>query len=278
MTASPQKKVTLAETSNHGPSLTTFKNAFVIGWGGTDNNFLNVEPSNVGGTAWGPKTTIDTETTIATPAIATLGDLFIAWTGTDPGHHLNIMRSNNLKIFTNKVTFPETSDSGPGLAVFKNILYMAWRGTGNNFLNVAQIINGQEQNKVTIQTETTVAGPALAADSQFLYIAWTGTDNPHHLNVMRSVDGKNFTNKVTLNETSDFAPALTTESDELYLGWTGVGNDFLNRIVSTDHGLSFAGKITDQANTSLAGPALSVNLVGWTGTDPDHHLNIIGGV
>ena len=54
------------------------------------------------------------QTSSFAPAVAAFnGKLYIAWTGTDPGHHLNIESSSNGVTFGNKVTLPETSDAAP---------------------------------------------------------------------------------------------------------------------------------------------------------------------
>jgi len=275
-TAIPHK-VTLPETSLHGPALARLLSPgladIVIAWTGTGNNFLNVEASP-DGSIWTNKVTLK-ETSIARPALAVHeGRLFLAWTGTDAAHHLNIESSADLRNFDRKVEFNETSDFGPALCVFKNIMYIAWTGTGNNWLNIAQFVNGRMENKTTIQTETAYGPLALAADNEYLFIGWTGTDPKHHLNVMRSKDGKAFLNKVTIPEESPSGPALLFEGNRLIIGWTGVGNNWLNSESSIDQGIKWGNKSTDQNNTAIEGPALTFGFVGWTGTDPQHHLNV----
>jgi hypothetical protein len=42
--------------------------------------------------------------------------------------------------FGNKYTSPETSPESPALSVHNDSLYIAWKGDGNNKLNVAQVI------------------------------------------------------------------------------------------------------------------------------------------
>ena len=98
------------------------------------------------------------------------------------------------------------------------------------------------------------------------------------LNILRSNDGILFSNKVTLTETTETRPALQGHRGQIYLSWEGVGNRLLN-ILRSNNGVSWDGKII-LTETSFGGPALSQNtlpsiIIGWTGTDIDHHLNII---
>lgn len=91
--------------------------------------------------------------------------------------------------------------------------------------------------------QTSIDGPALSSvvgtfegqPYNKSVIAWTGTDSAHHLNVMTSKDGLHFDNKRILNQTSPFRPDVTQQS----------------------------------------GPAGGNITVAWTGTDPNHSLNVL---
>lgn len=93
--------------------------------------------------------------------------------------------------------------------------------------------------KVTLP-QTSIDGPALwtsASGDIRAEIAYTGTDPTHRLNVMTSADGVSYGNKRILSETSFVRPALAR----------------------------FGSGATD--NIALA----------WTGTDPNHSLNVLVG-
>jgi hypothetical protein len=86
------------------------------------------------------------ETSSHRPAIAIYeGRLFIAWKGSG-NDNLNILCSQNLSLGVmpsfdsgKTHTSPETSDDAPALAVHRGILYIAWKGSGNDNLSVAQV-------------------------------------------------------------------------------------------------------------------------------------------
>jgi hypothetical protein len=96
------------------------------------------------------------ETTPTSPAIASLGALYVAWKG-DGNDNLNLIYSTDYgRTFQGKFTFAETSPLAPALCTHNGMLILAWRGDGNSQLNVAQvnIQNGAVLgllNKVTLK-------------------------------------------------------------------------------------------------------------------------------
>ena len=80
---------------------------------------------------WNDKVTLP-ESSNEAPALTSFdGRLYIAWTGADPAHHLNVASSSDGDTFDNKVTLPDTSDAGPALAGSSSGggLAIAWTGT-----------------------------------------------------------------------------------------------------------------------------------------------------
>jgi hypothetical protein len=234
------------------------------------------------------------------PALANFDDrLFLAWTGTDDAHHLNIMSSADGITFENKQTLVETSIAGPALGVFGGVhdrFVLAWTGTDDaHHLNVRSSADGITfENKQTL-AETSIDGPALAPFAAALFIAWTGTDEAHHLNGMPVrngdfVDGKRTLNDPAHDSTSFANPALITEFEEmgstaadLLLAWFG-WDRHLNLLQTND--LSSENSSRDEfrlfSDTSIAGPALARLVVGdvltsfvaWVGTNDDRNLNV----
>jgi hypothetical protein len=109
--------------------------------------------------------------------------------------------------------------------------------------------------KKEVLGETSIDGPAFSSLSDYTpspntyppnsypasAIAWTGTDGYHSLNVVYSLDGFNFNQKkVTLHEDSATRPAV----------------------------LLFR-------NTSIGTLAANLIVLAWTGTDPNHSLNVM---
>jgi hypothetical protein len=230
------------------------------------------------------KTTLP-ERAIGAPALANLSpnvdSLAIAWTGTDPTHHLNVIYSDDGKNFSGKVTINETSIAGPGLAFSLGNGFIAWTGADEtHHVNVGRSPNPTTfagLNKVTLN-ETSPYGPALAFGNNQLFLAWTGTDEKHSLNVISSSDGITFSNKVTLGETSGDGPSLLF-IDKLYLLWSGTDENHSLNIMQSADGIHFTNKIT-LSDSSDFHPGLVLAISGsfylaWTGRDAAHSLNTL---
>jgi hypothetical protein len=140
-----------------------------------------------------------------------------------------------------RIPLPESSIAGPTLVNFDGAVRLAWtQADGHGTLAIAAGLEFGEVEKLTIHVdggpaEASSARPALAVHNGRLFLAWTGTDAQHHLNVATSVDGRNFSNKVILPETALGGPALVSAEQ---LG---------------------------RSRLTLA----------WTGTDAQHHVNLL---
>jgi hypothetical protein len=120
----------------------------------------------------------------------------LAWTGTDPAHHVNVRTSGDGQHFGPKVTLGETAISRPAVAVslssqsFARILILAWTGTDTRHsLNVLfDVFNVTGHRSKRTLVDTSIAGPALVTDrflaGERFRLAWTGTDPNHSLNVL----------------------------------------------------------------------------------------------
>ena len=76
------------------------------------------------------------------------------------------------------MTLPDTSPVGTAITSSGNQLFLAWKGDGNNNLNVESSANGGAtfSGKFT-STETSTLAPALTTANGKVYIAWTGVGN-----------------------------------------------------------------------------------------------------
>ena len=179
-----------------------------------------------------------------------------------------------------KQTLGDTSPFSPSFASLNGRLYIAWRGDGNNNLNVMYSSdNGQTFGNKFTSPETSSQAPVLAVHNGMLFIAWKGQGNDN-LNVAQvALSGNNitgFANKRVLGDTSPASPALASANGRLYLAWKGDGNDNLNLMYSTDNGNSFGGKFTSP-ETSPQTPALAAHngglYIAWKG-DGNDQLNV----
>jgi hypothetical protein len=211
------------------------------------------------------------------PALANVNDshLALAWTGTDPAHHLNVVASPDGRSFGGKVTLPETSPHAPAAAFGNGRLFLAWTDNQRRINVISSTDNITFSNTVTL-TQMSTSAPALTFANGLLHLAWTGTDSQHHLNVMSSTDGLTWGNKVTLAQMSGTGPGLAFGNGSLYLLWVGTDQNLrLNLMTSTD-GVTWGNKVT-LTQSSNEHPALvpwEELYLSWTGRDPAHRLNL----
>ena len=233
--------------------------------------------------------TVEEETTGSCPALALHdGRLFIAWKGSGNDvinvatvQGTTVMGIDGVEGITGKVVLGETSDTSPALASHGGRLFLAFKGSGNDALNIAFSDDGGRTFKGKRTFEESEYAPALASHNGRLYLAWTGLNE--RLNVAKvalfgntaggfGIEG--LEGKVVLGNTSEEAPALASHNGRLFLAFKGSGNDALNLAFSSD-GTSFTTRtFTD---TSSHGPALVSHagrlFFAWKGSG-NENLNI----
>lgn len=232
------------QVSLSAPALFTWSGRLYIAWRGTDDhiNLQNLADGNQ---------IVLSDTTSAAPAVVEANlpgaatCLYLAWTGTDAGHHLNVASTDDIEPvaphngFRYKVTLPQTTDA--------------------------------------------VNGPALAAGlldgAPALNIAWTGTDAVHRVNLAyaelpRAPAPLKFNSPaVRSDSSSQHKPALTGNGD-LTLAWTGENGQLIVANVLAN----ITNPLAEKSNKapSLAQRDDLVPYLAWTGTD--NRLNVAGNV
>lgn len=170
---------------------------------------------------------------------------------------------------TGKVTLPETSIDGPGLASVGTTSVIAWTGTdAAHHLNVEISTDGLHfdlRTKLTLN-ETSPFRPdvTLLTENLPISVAWTGTDANHSLNLIFGVYQRGGEKLTLFDDNSFIAPAILQgasgpNGNTLYLAWTGTDtNHSLNFLPITEHGGAFTlgTKQTLSEFSSDAGPHL----------------------
>lgn len=174
------------------------------------------------------------ETSPFSPSLASSNNLLcIGWRGLG-NKKLNVKYSgNNGASWGNKHT-EQTSSDAPNIVnhannvTQNNDLYIAWQGTPNNRLNVAQVTPGPNFLVHTFP-DTSPISPAIASINGRIYMAWKGVGN-NHLNIERSSDnGITFGAKgTTSSDNTSARPSLCAHNNNLYIGWKSYGNNHLN--------------------------------------------------
>lgn len=184
---------------------------------------------------------------------------YIAWTGTDSQHTLNVQQIGASSQLANTENY---SNNGPALAFFKGSLYIAWTGSDNQ-LNVMSLPSATATKWVnaTKLNQYSNFGPALVAYGDVLCVVWIGTDDKHKLNLLFSKDGTNWRNHIKsegLEVTSALAPASAVGPVGIQaIAWVSAG---VSNYVKVVHGIECSAGIDHAkslgANTTF-GPALT---------------------
>ena len=216
-----------------------------------------------------------------TNSVTDCGQHAVVVSNASPGGEVDLFyNSSATAVFTGKVILPDTSPKSPSLASLNGRLYLAWKGDGNDNLNVEYSAdNGVTFGNKYTSPETSPQAPGLCVHNGNLYITWKGDGNDQ-LNVAQvDVSGNTitgFSNKVVLPDTSPVSPSLASLNGRLYLAWKGDGNDNLNVEYSADNGATFGHKYTSP-ETSPQAPGLCVHngslYITWKG-DGNDQLNV----
>ncbi len=302
-------KIALADTSVDGPALWTDSwdaRRVVIAWAGTDAaHHLNVMTSSAG-VHFSNKMTL-AETSATRPAVARLGNtpsspVAIAWTGTDPAHHLNVLYD----VYgprPQKLTLPnDTSAVSPALTIFNGDLMLAWTGTDSGRrlnilpLRVSSGLQVLYDRKVTLWSTGSATQPSLSADRATspnrLILSW-GTYPNGQINTASSMDGATWSQATPAGEWTLAAPAAMGialvdlppgyDMPPNYLAWTGIDpGHSLNVQWSLDFP-SWPNPALTKAKlpeSALGAPAFGFIggpgqvLLAWTAGDASHRLTL----
>jgi hypothetical protein len=183
-------KVVLNELSSAGPAFAYHDTERCLGWKGSGNDNLNMMRAGANGPAGGPKITYGDASDRA-PALADHnGVLFMAWKGSG-NENVNVARAPVSTTgmgtdLTDKVTLGDTTEQGPALASNGTVLCLAWKGAGNDNLNVLFSADGRSWGGKTTFGDASDRQPALARHGNRLLLAWKGSGN-ENLNVAEVV-------------------------------------------------------------------------------------------
>jgi hypothetical protein len=214
----------------------------------------------------------------------------IAWTGTDAGHHLNVMTSADGVTFGNQVVLAEASPYRPALARYgtdaSDAIALAWVGTdASHSLNVLSGVPGNGYQKLTLK-ESSLTAPALALNGGTFYLVWTSADASHALNVLPIIwrGGLAVGTKMTLTQfRSSVRPSISVDpkTNQLLLSWTAT--DGRIHVATSPDGVNWTepdasrlGEWSDVGPSmmSFATTGMPGYFLAWRGVDPAHSLNV----
>jgi len=293
-------KVTLSDTSIDAPSLwvsSTGTIRSVLAWTGTDGeHHLNVMTSSIG-TRYYSKVVL-AETSPWRPAVSrtSTGAVALAWTGMNVDHSLNVLY--NVYGTQRKLTlWQDNSFTAPALLAAGDRLYLVWAGTdGNRSINIwpLSVPNLTPGAKITLPPQYNAnATPSINFDplrNEFV-MSWIAREPLGRVYFATSKDAVSWSAPTVLPESSGSSPELigipavdAARMPGHYLAWTGTDALHSLNVQSTDAYPAWPDPATTKSVLQeqafgapeigfMGGPAQV--LVGWTGVDAAHHLNVL---
>lgn len=313
-------KVTLPEWSIDGPALWTQGQpsapvgpTMVLAWTGTDHR-LNYMFGGGGIHSFisGSKR-IFGETSFVRPAVVRgigaggyTAPVALAWIGTDPGRHLNVLYSVPGSTTRKLTLWSDSSFTSPSLEWLDvseqgGTLLLAWAGAdAGHSLNIMQVrvtSQGLSQGPKTTYWNYHSAGqPELIRDRTFsspfrYFLGWTDMTS-HRIMWAVSPDTRTWTQQPAFAEMSGVGPSLMGLNEQLthfppfWMAWASTGTGVSHR-VNILYALDYTKATTNNVKASLPETALGSPVIGfniylpgqelviaWTGTDSLHHLNL----
>ena len=281
------------ETTSDRPAIAEHQGRLFLAWKGSGNSALNLMVSNDNGASFAGKVTF-AETSDAAPAVISHnGSLFLAWRGS--GNNNITVAKVSLFADTNgilgieglgpKVVLAEHTDLSPALASHGGRLFLAFKGSGNDQVNIiGSADDGTTFPVKRVLDETSDQAPSMVSDGTRLVLTWKGSGNENISVAAVSILGNTAGNfgieglrdKVVLGETTDERPVIGAHEGRLFLGWKGAGNKALNLMFANPGSMTFQGKQV-LSDTSNNGPSLTsaggLLWMAWRGVDNDR-LNV----
>jgi hypothetical protein len=159
-----------------------------------------------------------------------------------------------------------------------NSVWLAWRGSSNQNLNVIKTPDMKNWGTKTILTsKSSPYGPSIiwtheygGAGYSHIVMAWVGTGSSNYINTIRSTDGVTWTNQWIGNSGSTFpksdrSPSLAFDSNNniLYLAYKAVTSKNIIILKSTNDAVSWTKIATLSGASQLTRDAPAI---AWAGT------------
>lgn len=243
----------------------------------------------------GDKITLS-ETSIGGPALWSLPDatprVILAWTGTDPAHHVNVSTGTDGFYYGAKRILPETSPYRPAVTFSSGgragFIVVAWTGTdAAHTVNVEYLDAGTlaTVRKLTFWGNSSTSAPGVAVyGAGELAVSWT--DSAQGINILRLSPQGQVLGQARLEQLFASADGPNLSYDP------GAGQLILAKIEPAQFAsVLFFSTSTDAVQwtseryineTSAFSPSMvgikAINMpthwLAWTGTDAGHRLNV----
>jgi len=192
---------------------------------------------------WAPPVVLGDRASLAGPALAVYWDkLYAAWRGTGDDQRLfwaTMMLREGLPQWSQQFSLDDrASFTGPALAVFRDKLYMAWRGIETDHRLYWATFDGnanipQWSPQCVLDDRASLNSPSLAVFQDKLYMAWRGTIDDSTL-YWATFDGNSPSLPCAQQWSPQYrkddrgsgeGPALVVFHNQLCMFWRGIETD-----------------------------------------------------
>lgn len=204
-----------AMSTRSSPSLTTFRDHFVVAWTDADNH-VRLARRHRDEARWSDGIDLGAAAP-SPPAVAAVGGrLQLAWRG--PDDKLVLREVEKWKPGRTYTLEHVSTTAGPALAALGSRLFLAYSGKGDHRLNLLS-----SDGILAFTREPAVgwtnARPCLHFHDERLYVAWR-READGRLCVRSSPTGKRWSRAIVLRESSLDGPSLASLGSELVWAWS----------------------------------------------------------
>jgi len=140
---------------------------------------------------------------------------------------LFVANPNRLRLGSRQNFLEVSTSSSPSLAVFKDLLYMAWNGFGKDQSIYWSSFDGTKWERPQKMSGVgSSAGPSIATFNKLLYMAWNGDTNDTAIYWSCFNGGTGWAPQQRVGGVGTSGrPSLATLNNLLYMAWRGTGDD-----------------------------------------------------
>ena len=165
------------------------------------------------------------------------------------------------------------SDKPPVLTFADSIMYMAWKDSDSNKINIASSTDGIAWTAGPLLDVSTNKGPAICNHNGLLYAAYQDEDSEIHVCFL---ENGLWSDPVSAEEKTEDVPSIVSWNDGLYIAYRNKGGNAYKLLNSSDNGQTWSSpENTNKSGGS--GPSLTIHdgslFMAWS-EDGDYKIKV----
>ncbi|MEP7232916.1 MAG: hypothetical protein ABI691_21835 [Ginsengibacter sp.] len=276
----------------------SFLNLYMVWKGGKDDNGLYF--ASFDGQSWSAQYSLGDRGSTDGPVLITVphndgysSGLMMAWKGVDDDSGIYISYNDTLSWdgWIPQEGFHDIATAAkPALALFKNIIYLVWRGGGNDHgIYFRRNVNGTWLPQEKINGVGSTSSPCLVIYKERLQLYWKGAEDDSNIYFTRLKEDsdnewedqqllsyKKAGHINTANAASTHGPSVIVLGEIMFICWKGIDDDSSIYMMTYEND-EWTGQVKikgiGSANAPVAGILNDQILMVWRGVDDKGFLN-----